>query len=105
MDTFAVIKTGGKQYKVHAGDTVKIEKLTGKTKGEKIAFSEVLLIDDGAATKRGMPFIEGSAVEGEVTEAGRSKKVVVIHYKQKSRYYKKAGHRQQHLKVKITKIA
>ena len=105
MDSFAVIKTGGKQYKVKTGDTLKIEKLLGKAKGDKIAFSDVLLVDNGTDTKIGSPFISGATVEGEVTEAGRNQKVVVIHYKQKSRYYKKAGHRQHHLKVKITKIS
>ena len=104
MATFAVIKTGGKQYKVAAGDSLKIEKIEGKAKGDKIAFSDVLLVDDGKTTKVGMPNISGATVEGEITDVGRNQKITVIHYKQKSRYYKKAGHRQPHLKVKITSI-
>jgi large subunit ribosomal protein L21 len=105
MESLAVIKTGGKQYKVKAGDTIKIEKIEGKKKGDKIAFSEVLLIDDGKTTEVGIPTVAGATVEGEIESVGRDKKIVVIHYKQKSRYYKKAGHKQHHLKVKITKIA
>lgn len=102
--SFAVIKTGGKQYKVKEGGTIKIEKISEKNKDDKISFSDVLLVDDGKTTKVGTPTIAGASVEGEVVETGRDKKIIVIHYKQKSRYYKKAGHRQHHLKVKITKI-
>ena len=101
---FAVVNTGGKQYKVAVGDLLKIEKIEGKAKGDKITFSEVLLVDDGKTTKVGMPIVAGVEVEGEITDAGRNQKVIVIHYKQKSRYYKKAGHRQPNLKVKITNI-
>ena len=101
---FAVIKTGGKQYKVETGETLKIEKIEGKAKGDKIAFSDVLLVDDGKTTKVGTPNVSGAAVEGEITDVGRNQKITVIHYKQKSRYYKKAGHRQHHLKAKITAI-
>lgn len=104
-DKLAVIKTGGKQYKVKAGDTITIEKIEGKHKGDKIAFADVLLVDDGKTAQVGMPTIAGANVDGEVTSVGRNPKVTVIHYKQKSRYYKKAGHRQPHLKVKITKIS
>ena len=102
--TFAVIKTARKQYKVSAGDSLKIEKIEGKAKGDKIAFSDVLLIDDGKTTKVGMPNVSGATVEGEITDVGRNQKITVVHYKQKSRYYKKAGHCQPHLKVKITSI-
>lgn len=101
---FAVIKTGGKQYKVKIGDLLKIEKIEGRAKGDKIIFSDVLLVDDGKTTKVGMPTVAGAEVEGEIADVGRNQKVIVIHYKQKSRYYKKAGHRQPNLKVKITNI-
>ncbi|OHA18101.1 MAG: 50S ribosomal protein L21 [Candidatus Taylorbacteria bacterium RIFCSPLOWO2_02_FULL_43_11] len=103
-ESFAVIKTGGKQYKVKEGDTLNIEKIEGKAKGDKISFDDVLLIDNGTTSKVGMPLVAGATVDGEILDAGRNQKVVVIHYKQKSRYYKKAGHRQHHLKVKITGI-
>lgn len=102
--TFAVIKTGGKQYKVTTGDSLNIEKIEGKAKGDKITFSDVLLVDDGTTTKVGAPTVSGVEVEGEIVDVGRNAKIIVIHYKQKSRYYKKAGHRQPHLKVKITSI-
>ncbi len=102
---FAIIQTGGKQYQVKEGDTVTIEKLAGEFKaGDKIIFDKVLLVDNGKDTTIGMPFINGAKVEGTFTEAGRAKKVVVIRFKQKSRYLKKNGHRQPFFKVKIDAI-
>jgi len=105
MASFAVIQTGGKQYKVSKGDTVKIEKLSGDFKeGDKITFDKVLLTDDGKSTKIGTPVIEGAKVEGKLIEAGRDRKISVIHFRAKSRYHKKIGHRQPFMKVEITKI-
>ncbi len=102
---FAVIKTGGKQYKVSAGTTVSIEKIKGDfTKGDKISFDEVLLKDDGSDTTVGTPFISGAKVDAEIVEIGRAKKLLVMKYKQKSRYLKRNGHRQPFFKVKITSI-
>lgn len=99
---FAVIETGGKQYKVSKGDTIKIEKLAGKHKeGDKIVFDKVLLVDNGADTTIGTPYIEKAKVVGTISVIGRSPKVTVIKYKQKSRYFKKNGHRQPFFKVKI----
>lgn len=104
-DAFAVIKTGGKQYRVSVGDAVKIEKVKGDfKKGDAISFEEVLLTDDGKNTVIGTPFIAGAKVEGTVEVVGRAPKVLVIKYKQKSRYMKKNGHRQPYLKVIINKI-
>ena len=101
----AVIATGGKQYKVSIGDTLKIEKILGEHKvGEKIVFDDVLLSDDGKNTVVGKPKVPGAKVESTLKEIGRNAKVTVIHYKQKSRYYKKAGHRQPFFKVEITDI-
>lgn len=103
---FAVIATGGKQYKVQVGDVVKIEKLSGDHKvGGKVSFGEVLLLDNAGATTVGAPFIKGSVVTGEIKEIGRDPKVTVVHYKQKSKYFKKYGHRQPYFKVAITSIA
>lgn len=100
-DRFAVIETGGKQYQVAPGDVVKIEKIKGKHKeGGEVVFDKVLLTD----SEIGTPHITGAQVKGTITEIGRAKKVIVIHYKQKSRYFKKAGHRQPYFKVKIEKI-
>lgn len=102
---FAVIKTGGKQYKVSKGDSIKIEKLLGDYKeGDKVAFENVLLVDNGRDTTIGTPFITGAKVEATIEEIGKLPTVTVIHYKQKSRYYKKNGHRQPYFKVKIESI-
>ncbi len=102
---FAVIKTGGKQYKVSKDAVVTIEKIKGEyKKGDKVVFDKVLLVDNGKDTTLGTPFIEGAKVEGEITVIGRAKKVLVMKYKQKSRYLKRNGHRQPYFKVKITSI-
>jgi large subunit ribosomal protein L21 len=102
---FAVIKTGGKQFKVSKGDSIKIEKLSNTAKvGDKIAFEEVLLVDNGKDTTIGTPFIKGAKVEATIEEIGKLPTVTVIHYKQKSRYFKKNGHRQPFFKVTIDSI-
>src|SRR3989338_6846522 len=99
---FAVIQTGGKQYKVSVGDTVKIEKLVGEHKeGDKITFDKVLLVDNGKDTTIGTPFIAGAKVEAELVEIGRTKKIIVVKYKPKSRYLIRQGHRQPFFKQKI----
>jgi large subunit ribosomal protein L21 len=104
-DEFAVIKTGGKQYRVSVGDAIKIEKIKGDyKKGDPITFEEVLLTDDGKNTVIGTPFITGAKVQGTVDVVGRLPKVLVIKYKQKSRYMKKNGHKQPYLKIIITSI-
>ncbi len=104
---FAVIKTGGKQYRVSEGTIVKIEKMIGEYKvGDKIEFSDVLLTDNGSDTVIGTPTISGKKVTGEIAEIGRDAKVIIMRYKQKSRSgIPKNGHRQPHFKVKITAIA
>ena len=102
---FAVIQTGGKQYKVSVGDTVKIEKLVGEHKGgDKITFDKVLLVDNGRDTTIGTPFITGAKVEAELVEIGRAKKIIVVKYKPKSRYLIRQGHRQHFFKIKILGI-
>jgi large subunit ribosomal protein L21 len=102
---FAVIKTGGKQYKVSVGDSVRIEKIIGEYKeGDKVTFDQVLLVDNGKDTTIGTPTIKGSEVKATILEIGRAQKVTVIHYKQKSRYFKKNGHRQPFFRVKIDSI-
>lgn len=102
---FAVIETGGKQYKISSGSSLTIEKLPGeRTEGEKITFDKVLLISDGEKTTIGTPYIAGAKVEAVFEKEGRGKKVIVIKYKQKSRYFKKRGHRQPFTKVKIAAI-
>lgn len=102
---FAVIETGGKQYTVSKGDIIAIEKLSSESKeGDSIIFEKVLLVDDGSNTTIGTPYIAKAAVKGTVTEVGRLPKVVVVHYKQKSRYFKKNGHKQPFIKVKIDSL-
>jgi len=102
---FAVITTGGKQYRVSAGGSLLIEKMKGEfKKGDKLSFDKVLLVDDGKNTTIGTPYITGAKVEAEITEIGRAKKVLVMKYKQKSRYLKRNGHRQPFFKVKIISI-
>ena len=102
---FAVIETGGKQYKVSKGDVLTIEKLKGEPKeGSKITFDKVLLTDNGKDTIIGTPYIKGGKVTGTLEEEGRGKKIHVIRYKAKSRYFKKKGHRQPYMKIKITSL-
>ena len=102
---FAVIHTGGKQYKVSKGDVVKIEKIKGDFKvGDKIVFDKVMLVENGADKTIGTPYITKASVEGTLSEVGRNKTVEVIKYKQKSRYFKKNGHRQPWFKVTIDSI-
>lgn len=102
---YAIIKTGGKQYRVSAGSVITIEKLPGELKeGDKVTFDEVLLKDDGSKVSVGKPFIEKATVTGELVDVGRAKKVVVIRYRQKSRHFKKKGHRQPYMKVKILTV-
>ena len=106
MKEFAIIQTGGKQYLVEEGLTLKIEKLQGEHKvGGTVVFNNVLLVDNGQDTTIGEPFIKGAKVSAEIKKIGRAKKVVVIKYKAKSNYFKKRGHRQPFFEVKITKLA
>jgi len=99
----AVIKTGGKQYKVQVGDKIKIEKLEG-VEGEKITFQEVLFLGDEKNVKVGTPFISGVTVEGKILKTAPEKKVVGMKFKPKKRYKVKFGHRQVMTEVEITKI-
>ena len=102
---FAVIQTGGKQYLVKEGQSLKIEKIVG-AKGDKMVFDKVLLIanDDGSEAKVGKPYVEGAKVEAEILDQGRGDKVLIIKYKRKVRYHRRKGHRQDFTKVKIIKL-
>lgn len=103
---YAVFTTGGKQYRVSVGDLVKIEKLGDDYKeGDKLTFDKVLLVDDGAIEATiGTPFIKGATVTATLNKIGRYKTIDVIKYKQKSRYFKKYGHRQPYFEIKIDSI-
>jgi large subunit ribosomal protein L21 len=102
---FAVIFTGGKQYKVAVGDILKIEKIDGELKlGDKVIFDKVMLVDNGIDTTIGTPYIAGAKVESLFQKLGKGKTVSVVKYKQKSRYLKRNGHRQPYIEVKISSI-
>jgi large subunit ribosomal protein L21 len=104
-DVFAVIATGGKQYKVAVGDRVKIEIMPGNfSEGDSITFDKVLLVEDGKTTNVGEPNVAGAKVEGKLVKISRYPTVTVIKYKQKSRYFKKNGHRQRYFEVEIGAI-
>ncbi len=98
---YAVIKTGGKQYRVQEGDVITIEKLNANV-GDKVEFDEVLVLGEGADIKVGTPFLDGVKVFGTVTENGKGKKVIIFKYKSKKDYRKKQGHRQPYTMVEIT---
>jgi large subunit ribosomal protein L21 len=108
---YAVIKTGGKQYVVAPGDLITIEKLgrgintQDLKRGDDLTFSEVLLTDNGKVTTIGTPTIEGAKVTATVFSVGRAPKVDVVKYKAKSNYFKRRGHRQPFVKVKIVSVA
>ena len=99
---YAVIATGGKQYKVSEGDVIKVEKL-GVEAGQTYTFDKVLLVS-GDEVKVGAPTVEGATVEADVIGDTKGKKVIVYKYKRKTGYHKKNGHRQQLTAVKNTKI-
>ena len=99
---YAIIATGGKQYKVSEGDIITIEKL-GVEAGEKVTFDQVLVVG-GDELKVGETTVAGATVEASVVKEGRAKKVIVYKYKRKTGYHKKNGHRQAFTQVKIEKI-
>ncbi|OUM87197.1 MAG: 50S ribosomal protein L21 [Bacillus thermozeamaize] len=100
---YAIIETGGKQYKVSEGDVIYIEKLP-QEEGERVTFDRVLLIKKDAGVVVGTPFVAGATVTGVVDRHGRGKKLVVFKYKPKKNYKRKLGHRQPYTKVTIEKI-
>lgn len=102
-DQFAVIATGGKQYLVRPGATIKIEKLTGEPKSP-VTFADVLLIAAGEDVTVGTPRIEGAAVTGTIVTHGRYDKVIGVKFRAKKRYRRKFGHRQHYTAVKIAEI-
>lgn len=100
---YAVIETGGKQYRVQEGDVVTIEKLNVEA-GDKVTFDKVLVLAEEGNLKVGAPYVEGAAVTGEVVENGKGKKVIIFKYKAKKDYRKKQGHRQPYTMVKIESL-
>ena len=101
--SFAIIETGGKQYKVSASKILEIEKLNAK-KGETIKFKNVLLLNDNKITEIGSPNIEGASVEAKLLDNVKDRTVLVFHKRRRKHSRKKNGHRQRHSKIQITKI-
>jgi large subunit ribosomal protein L21 len=97
---YAVIRTGGKQYRVKQGDTFNVERLPGEM-GEKITFGEVLALGEGASLKIGAPLIAGATVTASIVAQGRSAKVLVFKFKRRKNYQRKKGHRQYFTRVRI----
>jgi len=100
---YAIIKTGGKQYKVAEGDVIMVEKLEAN-EGDEVVFDQVLTVVNDGDVKVGKPVVEGAKVTAKVTAQGKDKKILVFKYKAKSNYRKRQGHRQPFTKVAIEKI-
>jgi len=100
---YAVIQTGGKQYRVEQGEIVRVEKLIGDA-GSKFTFDTLLFADDGGNVRIGQPSVAGVSVNAEIVEQGRAKKIIIFKYKRRKAYRRKAGHRQPFTALKITAI-
>ena len=101
--SFAIIETGGKQYKVSASKILEIEKLNAKV-GETVKFQNVLLINDDKTTEVGSPSVDGATVEAKLLDNVKDRSVLVFHKRRRKNSRKKNGHRQRHSKIQITKI-
>ncbi|MBI9082090.1 MAG: 50S ribosomal protein L21 [Desulfobacterales bacterium] len=99
----AIVKTGGKQYKIAEGDVLRVEKLAGEV-GAPISFDQVLMVSNGETTTVGQPMVENATVSGTIIEQGRGKKILVFKYKRRKRYRRKQGHRQAFTAVMIDSI-
>ena len=100
---YAIIKTGGKQYRVSPGQTLRVEKLDGNV-GETVELDNVLLVGGGEGVQIGTPSVAGAAVSAEIVEQGRAKKIIVFKKKRRKGYHKKQGHRQYYTGLRITEI-
>jgi len=100
---YAIIRSGGKQYRVSPGDTISVEKLEASA-GDKVTFADVLLHGEGSSVTPGTPLIDGAKVTGEVVEQFKDKKVVAFKYKRRKGYHRTVGHRRQLTRVKIETI-
>ena len=100
---YAVVASGGKQYRVQEGETIRVEKLDGGI-GDTVTFDNVLLVVDGDDVKVGSPTLENIAVQGHIVEQGKGQKVIVFKYKRRKRFRRKQGHRQLFTAVKIDRI-
>jgi large subunit ribosomal protein L21 len=100
---YAVVRTGGKQYRVAQGDQLRIEKINGEV-GQDVTFDDVLMLGDTEDVKIGKPVVEGAAVKARILEQDRARKIVVFKFKRRKGYEKKQGHRQSFTRVEITGI-
>ena len=100
---YAVIATGGKQYKVEKGEILTVEKLPGAV-GDEVSFDNVLMFADGEDVRIGQPAVESATVRGHIVEQKKAKKIIVFKYKRRKRFRKTQGHRQQYTAVKIDSI-
>ena len=101
---FAVVRTGGKQYKVSVGDQLQVESLVGSEPGQLIELGEVLMVADGDNVRIGSPVLSGAAVRATVVAHERSPKIIIFKFKAKKRYRKRAGHRQNLTRVQVDEI-
>ncbi len=101
---YAVVSSGGKQYKVQKGEILRVEKISGDI-GAPVSFDKVLMFSDGENVNIGQPVLENVSVNGHIVEQDKAKKIIVFKYKRRKRYRRKQGHRQQYTAVKIDSIA
>lgn len=104
FNMYAVIKTGGKQYKVSEGESLKVERLNAET-GTSINLNEILMVADGDDVKIGTPFLEGGKVSATIESHGRHKKIRIVKFKRRKHYRRQMGHRQDYTEIKIEKIS
>ena len=104
MSTYAIVRTGGKQYRVRPGDTIRVESLP-QADGAVVELEDVLMVSQDGEVTMGTPTVQGAKVTAEVAGSGRGKKVVVFKYKAKTRYRRKNGHRQSYTELRVTGIS
>jgi large subunit ribosomal protein L21 len=97
---YAIVDSGGKQYKAQEGEILRVEKLAGEV-GDSVSFDRILMFSDGENVNIGTPLLEDVAVSGHIVEQGKAKKIIVFKYKRRKRYRRKRGHRQQFTAVKV----
>jgi large subunit ribosomal protein L21 len=100
---YAIVKTGGKQYKIHEGDIIRVEKIEGNI-ANSVSLDQVLMFSDGENASIGQPVLDNVTVKGHIVEQGKVKKIIVFKYKRRKRYRRKQGHRQQYTAIKIDQI-
>ncbi|MCH8063383.1 MAG: 50S ribosomal protein L21 [Chloroflexi bacterium] len=104
MTTYAIVNTGGKQYRVQPGDTIRVESLPGD-EGDLVELEDVRMVSDEGEVTLGSPTVAGAKVTAEILGRGKAKKIIVFKYKAKTRYRRKNGHRQQYTELRITDIS